>query len=231
MRNQGRRYLFAFQADGGAGDGAAGDGGAGAGDGAGAAGAAGGADDGNAFQPITSQDQFDRMVKDRIARVKATPPADYEDLKARAAKLDEIEAANLSELEKANARAEKAEQESAAALDAANKRLIQAEILAEATTQKALKPEHMHRLIDTGQVTVGDDGQVTGAKEAVEGFLKANPEYVGSGRPGGSADQGARDGTTGVKQVTEVELQSMSPEQIDKAHKDGRLSSLLGASK
>ena len=180
------------------------------------------------FQPITSQDQFDRMVKDRIARVKATPPPDYEDLKAKASKFDELDAANKSELEKANERAERAEKERQDAIETANKRLIAAEILAEASAQKALKPEHMHRLIDTGEVTVGDDGQVTGVKEAVQAFLKANPEYVG--RPSGSADQGARDGQTGVKQVTEAELQTMTPEQRVEARKEGRLTALgIGA--
>lgn len=233
MINQGRRHLFVFQADGGAGDGDAGagagsdDAGAGAGTGAGAAGGSGdGAAADRSFQPITSQDQFDRMVKDRIARVKTTPPDDYEDLKAKAAKLDELEESNKSELEKAQARADKAQKDSEAAIERANKRLIQAEILSEATAQKAIRPEHMHRLIDTGEVTVGDDGQVTGAKEAVEGFLKANPEYVGTGRPGGSADQGARDGQTGVKQVTEAELQTMTPEQKVAARKEGRLTNL-----
>ena len=180
------------------------------------------------FQAITSQDQFDRMVKDRIARVKATPPADYEDLKAKASKFDELDAANKSELEKANERAERAEKERQDAIETANKRLIAAEILAEASAQKALKPEHMHRLIDTGEVTVGDDGQVTGVKEAVQAFLKANPEYVG--RPSGSADQGAREGSAGVKQVTEAELKTMTPEQRVAARKEGRLTELgIGA--
>jgi len=182
------------------------------------------------FQAITSQEQFDRMVRDRIARVKQTPPADYEDLKARAARLDEIEAASLSELEKERARADRAEQERASAIETANARLIQAEILAQATALKAIKPEHLHRLIDTGEVTVGDDGQVTGAREAVEGFLKANPEYVGTGRPaGGSADQGVRGGGS-VKQLSRADLQSMSPDAIVKARAEGRTAAIEGRS-
>jgi hypothetical protein len=220
MRNQGRTHLFAFNADGGAGDGGS-DAGTGGDGGAGDAG-----DQTPSFQPITSQEQFDRMVQQRIARVKSIPPADYEDLKAKASKFDELDAASKSELEKANERAERAEKERLDAIETANKRLIAAEILAEASAQKALKPEHMHRLIDTGEVTVGDDGQVTGVKEAVEAFLKANPEYVG--RPSGSADQGARE-HGGVKQVTEAELKTMKPEAIDQAHREGRLATVLGA--
>jgi hypothetical protein len=63
------------------------------------------------FVPITSQEEFDERIKARIARVKATPPADYEDLKAKAARLDELEEASKSELEKATGRAERAAKE------------------------------------------------------------------------------------------------------------------------
>jgi DNA repair exonuclease SbcCD ATPase subunit len=48
-----------------------------------------------------TQEEVNAIVERRVARVKATPPADYEDLKAKAARLDELEQANKSELEKA----------------------------------------------------------------------------------------------------------------------------------
>ena len=50
------------------------------------------------FKPITSQDDLNRIIGERVKRAK---PADYDDLKAKAAKLDEIEAANQTEAEKA----------------------------------------------------------------------------------------------------------------------------------
>lgn len=173
-----------------------------------------------------TQEQVDRIIADRIARVKTNPPDDYEDLKAKAAKLDEIEAANLTELEKERARADKAEADRQAAIEAANRRLVEAAILAEAATQKAIRPEHLHRLINTDTVTVGDDGQVAGVKEAVEAFLTANPEYVGS-RAKGSADLGARGGAS--NQLTRDDLQKMSSAEIVKAQSEGRLDHLLGA--
>ena len=71
------------------------------------------AQSGEAFEPITSQEEFDRRIKARIARVKATPPADYEDLKAKAARYDELEAANKSDLERANDAAAKAKADAA----------------------------------------------------------------------------------------------------------------------
>lgn len=52
------------------------------------------------FEPITSQEQLDKLITNRLTRERAKY-ADYEDLKTKAAKLDEIEQANKSELQKA----------------------------------------------------------------------------------------------------------------------------------
>lgn len=52
------------------------------------------------FQPITSQDELDRRIGDRLARERAKY-ADYDDVKAKAEKFDEVDAANKSELQKA----------------------------------------------------------------------------------------------------------------------------------
>lgn len=60
-----------------------------------------------------TQEQVNRMMQERIARVKAEPPADYEELKAKAARFDEIEEANKSELERANDAKARAEAEAA----------------------------------------------------------------------------------------------------------------------
>lgn len=60
------------------------------------------------FKPITSQQELTAVLKDRLDRERAKFK-DYNDIKAKAAKLDEIEQANLSELEKANGRITTAE--------------------------------------------------------------------------------------------------------------------------
>lgn len=52
------------------------------------------------FQPITSQEQLNALLGDRLARERAKF-ADYDELKAKATKFDEAEAKNKSELEKA----------------------------------------------------------------------------------------------------------------------------------
>ena len=60
-----------------------------------------------------TQEEVNAIVEKRVARVKATPPADYNELREKAAKFDELQEANKSELEKAIAKLQKA-QESAA---------------------------------------------------------------------------------------------------------------------
>lgn len=66
------------------------------------------ADGSGGGEPRTfTQEQVDKMIQARVARVKSTPPADYEELKAKAAKLDELEEANKTELEKAQGSADK----------------------------------------------------------------------------------------------------------------------------
>lgn len=60
----------------------------------------GGQQEGNedgSFKPITSQDELNRIIGERVKRAK---PADYDDLKAKASKFDEIEQASKSELER-----------------------------------------------------------------------------------------------------------------------------------
>lgn len=47
-----------------------------------------------------TQEQVDKIVQERLARAKQSVPDDYESLKAKAAKLDEIEEANKSEFDK-----------------------------------------------------------------------------------------------------------------------------------
>lgn len=172
-----------------------------------------------------TQADLDRIVQDRLAR-QAKQFEGFDDLRAKAEEFDKLQEQQLSELDREKKAREKAEADAAKKIEAANRRLIEAAVLAQATAQKAIKPEHMHRLINTDTVTVADDGQVTGAEEAVKAFLEANPEYVGkSAPPPGDADQGAR--KTAPNQLSREELASMSPEAVRKAVADGRLANVL----
>lgn len=55
------------------------------------------------FTPITSQEDLNRIIGERVKRATAKF-ADYKDLQTKAARLDEIETANQTEVEKAQAR-------------------------------------------------------------------------------------------------------------------------------
>ncbi len=173
-----------------------------------------------------TQEEVNKIMQDRLARAKREVPDDYAEAKAALAWKAEREAAEMSEMDRLKKEQKELEKKASAAEKRANDRLIQAEILRAATLAKALKPEHMHRLIDTDSVTVGDDGQVTGVEDAVKEFLEANPEYVGKGRVADPVDQGARGSTPG--QLSREDLKSMSPEEITTAQDEGRLNGLLG---
>ena len=66
------------------------------------------------FQPITSQDELAKVIGERLARQRAQF-RDYDDLKAKAAKLDEIEDANKTELQRVAEARQAAEERATAA--------------------------------------------------------------------------------------------------------------------
>lgn len=173
-----------------------------------------------------TQADLDRIVQERLARVKTAPPADYDDLKQKAARLDEIEAANKTELQKQQERADAAEKAAQAAIDRANQALVRAQVTTAATKAGAVDPDAVLALLDRNAVTIGDDGQVTGADEAVKALLESKPYLVGkattvAGKPG-SADGGPRAGD-GPRQLRREDLKGMSPQEITKARREGRI--------
>lgn len=58
-------------------------------------------------QKTFTQEEVDALIKKRLARVKNEVPADYEELKSKAQKFDELEEANKTELQKATQQLEK----------------------------------------------------------------------------------------------------------------------------
>ncbi len=182
-----------------------------------------------------SQSELDRIVQDRLARER-NKYADYDDLRAKASRLDEIEQANASDLEKAQKRAEEAEARAKTAAERATSALRRAAVVAEATRAGAVDPDAVLALLPPDAVTVGDDGQVTGAEDAVRALLEQKPYLVGQTTPPpppragttGSAEGGAR-GTSadGPPQLTRADLVSMSHQEIAKAKQEGRLRDLL----
>lgn len=182
---------------------------------------AGGGDD---AAKTFSQDDLDRVVRDRLARQKAQY-ADYDEVKARAAKLDEIEAANKTELEKAQERATELEKQAADATGRAKDALLRSAVVAEAARKNVVDPDAAVALLDRTSLEFDGDGAPTNVADAMEALLKAKPYLVGGGRAG-TADMGARTG--GPEQLGREALKTMSSAEIVKAQNEGRLDSLMG---
>lgn len=160
----------------------------------------------NEPQTITmTQDQFDRAIKDRLERQRQQYEpklAGLDELKAKAAKLDELEASRqteaeklLSAVDKYKTEAQQAREAEQKAVERANETLVRAAVVREAARARAVDPDdvyalaHAHGLLR--DVQIGDDGQVAGVDEAVGQLLADRPHLVG-GRPNGGFDGGAR---------------------------------------
>lgn len=87
------------------------------------------------FKPIETQEQFDEMVKERIERAKRSAiPEDYEDLKAKAARLAELEEKGKTELQRAQEDAAAAQRE----LEGLRARAARAELAQKVSQEKGV---------------------------------------------------------------------------------------------
>lgn len=167
-----------------------------------------------------TQAELDRIVQDRLARQKSQF-ADYDDIKARAAKFDELEEQNKTELQKAQDRAAELERQAAESTQKAKDALLRSAVVAEAARQNVVDPDAALALLDRDSLVLNDEGSPTNIAEAMDSLLKAKPYLVGGGRPG-NADLGAREPAPGGAQLTRADLKNMSPEAIVAARKEGR---------
>lgn len=182
-------------------------------------------------EKMLPQSEVDRIVQDRLARASKgqLSKAEIDELRAKAAKHDEATEASKTELERAQAAQAKAEERATAATKLANDRLIMAEATRELAKAGVQNVEGALRALDTTGLTVEDDGAVSGVEDAIKDLLEQIPEFVGkAGQVQTKVDQGARGGAgSGVEQVTEAQLENMSPEAITKATREGRMANLL----
>jgi hypothetical protein len=181
----------------------------------------------DAADKLFKQADVDRIVKDRLARQKAQF-SDYEELKAKADKLAEIEAASKTELEKALERAGELEKKAAAEAARAQEALLRSAVVSEAAKKNVVDPDAALALLDRGSLEFDDAGLPTNVGSAIDALLEAKPYLAGKRQPT-SADLGARgDDPTG--RLTRDDLKKMSSAEIVKAQDEGRLDHLLGGS-
>lgn len=109
-------------------------------------------------------------------------------------------------------------------------RLVRAEVKA-AAVGKLNDPTDALTFLDLTSFEVGDDGSVDEAAiaSAIDDLVSKKPYLAAQGGGRGSADGGARNGT-GPTQLTEAEVQRMTPAEIRKAQDEGRLKRYLTGS-
>ena len=159
-----------------------------------------GNDDGKSdkFEPITSQDELNRRLGERLQRERQKF-ADYDDLKAKAEAHDKALEAAMTDAEKAIAAARKDGE--SAATTAANHRLVAAEARALAAESGfRIGAASVVRLIDLSDVKVDDNGDVdTAAIKTKLDELKTNePDLAGETKkspPKPDRSQGGGGGT------------------------------------
>lgn len=154
-------------------------------------------DDPPAFRPVKTQEEFDRMVADRIARERRKFEG-FDELKAKAAEFDKLKESQQTEQEKLQARAEQAEREREEARKEANSLKATIAIEKAATKAGVIDPEMAAQLIDRSTIEFDDDGspKPDSLKSALEAVVEKHPILKGSRFQGGG-DGGPRGGGGG----------------------------------
>lgn len=150
--------------------------------------------------------------------------AELEKLRTEASKKPEDEQPSADEIRR---EAEKA------ATQKANARIVRSEIRA-AAAGKLADPKDALTFLDVDQFDVDENGEIDSDEvaDAIDDLLKSKPYLAAQGgkRFQGTGDGGAARKASKPKQLTEADLQTMTPEQIVKAQDEGQLNDLLGAS-
>jgi len=169
-----------------------------------------------------------KAERDRAKAAEDARQQQAEALKAMEAKLAELEG-RKAEWEAEQADREKQQQ----FLEVANQRILKAELRAAAKGVLA-DPADALQFLDLSDFEVTDDGEVDrdAIAAALNDLTQAKPYLAVQDGPRfqGSADGGARNGSTKPSQLTRADLQGMSAEQITAAEDAGQLDDLLGRS-
>ena len=150
-----------------------------------------GSDGAAEFKAPTSQAEFDRMVGDRISRERGKF-ADYDDLKAKAAKFDEADAASKSELQKERDRADAAERER-------DKERLTG-LRASVALTKGLTATQAKRLVGSTREELEADA-VELLADLKPAATKADPKKLASGSSGSGADGGGSRAAAALRQM------------------------------
>jgi hypothetical protein len=128
-----------------------------------------------------TQADLDRIVKERLAREREKY-ADYKELKAAAAELDQIKEAQLTEQEKLQKELETERQARQQAEAIAKQRSIRSALIAEAAKLNFNDPNDAVALINADQLEIDDGGEIKNAAELVKQLADQRKYLVKQGR-------------------------------------------------
>lgn len=181
------------------------------------------------WNPPKDQAEFDRIINERLARERGKYK-DYNDLKTKASKFDELDAANKSDLEKLTGDRDNWKSQAEANGAKALRALRRSAVVAEAARQGAANPSLVFSLVNESSLEVDDEDNVSGVEEAVKTLLEKEPYLKGSKvklMNAGDVDGGTRSdgaGTPGTftrKQIRDPAFFEKHQKEILAAQKAG----------
>lgn len=126
-----------------------------------------------------SQDEVNR-IQAQTRREANARFGDYQQLKDRAARADELEKAQLTDQEKLEARATTAERKAEAAIQQVASAVIASEVKVRASQLGIIDPDAAYLLLDRTHIAYADDGTVTGIDDALTQLIENKPYLRGA---------------------------------------------------
>jgi|TARA_R110002020_G_scaffold386656_1_gene597433 hypothetical protein len=135
----------------------------------------------DALQFTSEQQAYIDRINSKTRRDERNKFKDYNDLKARAARADELEQAQLTEAEKMEARAIEAEKKVTDAQQQIADAMISSQVKVRASQMGVVDPDAAYLLLDRTNVQYAD-GAVTGVDDAIASLLEDKPYLRGTNR-------------------------------------------------
>ena len=132
-------------------------------------------------EPTYTQEQVNQMMG-KTRRETRDKFSDYETLKERAAKADELEQAQLTEKERLEARVEQAEKNAQAADQRISEAMIATAVQVQASQMGIVDPEAAFLLVDRTNIRYTAEAGVSGVEDALTQLLETKP-YLKSAKP------------------------------------------------
>jgi hypothetical protein len=129
-----------------------------------------------------TQDQFDAIIADRLERERKKY-SDYDTLKTRAAKLQEIEDAQKTAEQKQIERIQQLEAQAAQALTARREADLKSVLVSAASKAGFVDPMDAYAMLDKSKIKIGDDGTVEGVEDAIKALVEAKPYLIKAPEP------------------------------------------------